>query len=74
MHIILLCVQKNTIISVQGRIQEFKKGGYINLLLKFRHACWSADAGTNKEPVSRMDQQKGGSFEPNEPPLDPPLV
>jgi hypothetical protein len=21
-----------------------------------------------------MDQQKGGSFEPNEPPLDPPLT
>jgi hypothetical protein len=37
------------------------------------HARWSVDAGTNKEPESRMEQQKGGSFEPNEPPLDPPL-
>ena len=34
----------------------------------------SNTAGSNKEPVSRMNQQKGGSFEPNEPPLDPPLT
>ena len=30
--------------------------------------CRTLAAGSNKEPVSRMNQQKGGLFEPNEPP------